>query len=96
MNAELKRLLEDCDAAMLPFAAKEYGIPYQPNFMAPIAGKSGLLMDDGLHPLPGTIGGSIHVRANTNDWHFFVGIGRDGGVHIPMRIEVGVTDTDGQ
>lgn len=27
MNAELKRLLEDCDAAMLPFAAKEYGIP---------------------------------------------------------------------
>ena len=42
-----------CDAAyaaIYPDLAKEYGIPYQPNFMAPIAGKSGLLMDDGLHP----------------------------------------------
>ncbi|HOZ27998.1 MAG TPA: arylesterase [Hyphomonadaceae bacterium] len=37
-------------AAIYPDLAKEYGIPYQPNFMAPIAGKSGLLMDDGLHP----------------------------------------------
>ena len=37
-------------AAIYPDLAKEYGIPYQPNFMAPIAGASGLLMDDGLHP----------------------------------------------
>ncbi len=27
MADELRRLLEDCDAAMLPFAAKEYRIP---------------------------------------------------------------------
>ena len=37
-------------AAIYPDLAKQYGIPYQPNFMAPIAGKSALLMDDGLHP----------------------------------------------
>ncbi|MEQ1609210.1 MAG: arylesterase [Hyphomonadaceae bacterium] len=37
-------------AAIFPELAKQYGVPYQPNFMAPVAGKSGLLMDDGLHP----------------------------------------------
>ena len=37
-------------AAIYPDLAKQYGIPYQPNFMAAVAGKSGLLMDDGLHP----------------------------------------------
>jgi acyl-CoA thioesterase-1 len=37
-------------AAIYPELAKQYGVPYQPNFMAPVAGKSGLLMDDGLHP----------------------------------------------
>lgn len=37
-------------AAIYPDLAKQYGVPYQPNFMAPIAGKSGLLMEDGLHP----------------------------------------------
>ena len=37
-------------AAIYPDLAKQYGVPYQPNFMAPIAGMSGLLMEDGLHP----------------------------------------------
>lgn len=37
-------------AAIYPDLAKQYGVPYQPNFMAPIAGRSDLLMSDGLHP----------------------------------------------
>jgi acyl-CoA thioesterase-1 len=37
-------------AAIYPDIAKQYGVPYQPNFMAPVAGKANLLMDDGLHP----------------------------------------------
>ena len=37
-------------AAIYPDLAKQYGVPYQPNFMAPVAGRSDLLMGDGLHP----------------------------------------------
>ncbi|RYY97141.1 MAG: arylesterase [Alphaproteobacteria bacterium] len=37
-------------AAIYPDLAKEYGVPYMKNFMAPVAGRSDLLMEDGLHP----------------------------------------------
>jgi acyl-CoA thioesterase-1 len=37
-------------AAIYPALAKEYGVPLQPDLMAPVAGKPALLMDDGLHP----------------------------------------------
>lgn len=37
-------------AAIYPDLAKQYGVPYQPDFMAPVSGHSELLMDDGLHP----------------------------------------------
>lgn len=37
-------------AAIYPALAKQYGVPFQPDLMAPIAGKPALLMDDGLHP----------------------------------------------
>lgn len=37
-------------AGIYPELAKQYGVPYQANFMAPVAGKSNLLMEDGLHP----------------------------------------------
>lgn len=37
-------------AAIYTDLAKEYGVPYMKNFMAPVAGRSDLLMEDGLHP----------------------------------------------
>lgn len=37
-------------AAIYPDLAKAYGVPYMKNFMAPVAGRSDLLMEDGLHP----------------------------------------------
>ncbi|RYY97162.1 MAG: arylesterase [Alphaproteobacteria bacterium] len=37
-------------AAIYPDLAKEYGVSYMKNFMAPVAGRSDLLMEDGLHP----------------------------------------------
>ncbi|RYD88731.1 MAG: arylesterase, partial [Sphingomonadales bacterium] len=37
-------------AAIYPDLAQEYGVPYMKNFMAPVAGRSDLLMEDGLHP----------------------------------------------
>ncbi len=37
-------------AAIYPDLAAQYGVPYLKNFMAPVAGRSDLLMDDGLHP----------------------------------------------
>lgn len=37
-------------AAIYPELSEQYGAPYQANFMAPVAGKANLLMDDGLHP----------------------------------------------
>lgn len=37
-------------AAIYPDLAAQYGVPYMKNFMAPVAGRSDLLMEDGLHP----------------------------------------------
>ncbi len=37
-------------AAIYPALAKEYGVPLQPDLMAPVSAKPALLMDDGLHP----------------------------------------------
>ncbi|HOY77878.1 MAG TPA: arylesterase [Hyphomonadaceae bacterium] len=37
-------------AAIYPDLAAQYGVPYLKNFMAPVAGRSDLLMEDGLHP----------------------------------------------
>jgi len=37
-------------AAIYPDLASQYGVPYLKNFMAPVAGRSDLLMEDGLHP----------------------------------------------
>lgn len=37
-------------AAIYPALAKDYGVPLEPDLMAPVSGKPALLMDDGLHP----------------------------------------------
>lgn len=37
-------------AAIYPALAKEFGVPYFTNMLAPVAGKAGLLQQDGLHP----------------------------------------------
>jgi len=37
-------------AAIYPDLAKEFDVPYFSNMLAPVAGKSGLLQSDGLHP----------------------------------------------
>lgn len=37
-------------AAIYPDLAKQYGVPYMPDLMAPVAARSDLLMEDGLHP----------------------------------------------
>lgn len=37
-------------AAIYPDLAKQFDVPYFSNMLAPVAGKSGLLQQDGLHP----------------------------------------------
>jgi acyl-CoA thioesterase-1 len=37
-------------AAIYPDLAKQFGIPYFQNMLGPVAGKAGLLQQDGLHP----------------------------------------------
>ena len=37
-------------AAIYPDLAKQFGVPYFQNMLAPVAGKAGLLQQDGLHP----------------------------------------------
>ncbi|HEV7693966.1 MAG TPA: arylesterase [Hyphomonadaceae bacterium] len=37
-------------AAIYPALAKEFDVPYFSNMLAPVAGKAGLLQQDGLHP----------------------------------------------
>jgi acyl-CoA thioesterase-1 len=37
-------------AAIYPDLAKQFGVPYFANMLAPVAGKAGLLQQDGLHP----------------------------------------------
>jgi acyl-CoA thioesterase-1 len=37
-------------AAIYPDLAKEFGVPYYANMLAPVAGRPDLLQDDGLHP----------------------------------------------
>ena len=37
-------------AAIYPDLAKEFDVPYFSNMLAPVAGKAGLLQQDGLHP----------------------------------------------
>jgi len=37
-------------AAIYPELAQQYGVPYLPNMLAPVAGRSGLLQPDGVHP----------------------------------------------
>jgi acyl-CoA thioesterase-1 len=37
-------------AAIYPALAAQYGVPYFPNMLSPIAGQPGLLLQDGVHP----------------------------------------------
>lgn len=45
-----KSAKEAAYAAIYPDLAKEFDVPYFSNMLAPVAGKSGLLQQDGLHP----------------------------------------------
>jgi acyl-CoA thioesterase-1 len=47
---EAKDEREAAYAAIYPQLAAEFGVPYLPDMLAPVAGKPGLLQQDGVHP----------------------------------------------
>jgi acyl-CoA thioesterase-1 len=47
---EAKDEREAAYAAIYPQLAAEFGVPYFPDMLAPVAGKPGLLQQDGVHP----------------------------------------------
>ncbi|HEX5007791.1 MAG TPA: GDSL-type esterase/lipase family protein [Hyphomonadaceae bacterium] len=47
---EAKDEREAAYAAIYPQLASEFGVPYFPDMLAPVAGKPGLLQQDGVHP----------------------------------------------
>jgi acyl-CoA thioesterase-1 len=47
---EAKDEHEAAYAAIYPQLAAEFGVPYLPDMLAPVAGKPGLLQQDGVHP----------------------------------------------
>ena len=47
---EAKSEREAAYAAIYPQLASEFGVPYFPDMLAPVAGKPGLLQQDGVHP----------------------------------------------
>lgn len=58
---------------------------------------AGIVGDDlGPHVGAAEIGRGIHMRAEADDRHVLVGIGRNGGIDIAVSVQVRVVEADGQ